>query len=69
MKKSESDQTETSKIFSDKRILLERPEEMNMQEYKALRKVQTVAFKNMLRKSPIKRVAQIMPVRFGYNAH
>jgi hypothetical protein len=61
--------TDAQKVFGGKDLLTERPKDMVFMEYKFLRKVQTEALKGIFRKPPSRRVAQLMPIRLGYNSH
>lgn len=63
----------TENLNSEKKsleILTYRPEGMTFKEYKFAMSIQRAAFRKVLRgRCPSKRVAMMMPLRFGYNAH
>jgi hypothetical protein len=61
--------TDAQIVFGGKDLLTERPKDMVFLEYKFLQKVQTEALKGIFRKPPNKQVAQLMPIRLGYNYH
>ena len=60
--------TLASKIFTGT-LLIERPEGMDFEVYKGLRRLQNKTLKRVLRKAPLRRVANLMPTRRGYNLH
>lgn len=55
-------ESDASKIFKNKQLLLERPEGMSREEYQFLRKTQTLILKNLFRKSPLRKLQGIMGV-------
>ena len=60
--------TLASKIFTGP-LLIERPEDMDYQLYRTLIRLQSRALKRVLRKAPLRRVANLMPTNRGYNLH
>jgi glucan biosynthesis protein len=57
------------KLFSNKEILTKRPANMTFEEYKTIRYAQTQALRLIIRRKSDVKIAQMMPVRFGYNKH
>lgn len=68
-KKYEGYTSPSTQIFGTKAMILGRLPDMTMDEYKIMRRIQTRVLKSLHRKAPLKRVAQKMPVRPGYNYH
>lgn len=60
--------TKASELFTGK-LLLERPEDMDFKLYKELVKLQNKTIKKLFKTKPMRRVANLMPVRLGYNLH
>lgn len=60
--------TKASELFTGK-LLLERPEDMDFKLYKELVKLQNKTIKKLFKTKPMRRVANLMPVRRGYNLH
>lgn len=56
-------------LFYNKTILNERPENMSYEDYRVLRSHQSKIIKKLSRSKPSRKIAQLMPIRFGYNAH
>ena len=51
-------------------ILNERPPGMTIEEYKVLLKIQRFVLRKKLRgRCPSRKIANLMPVRYGYNVH
>lgn len=56
-------------LFKDKDILTKRPEGMEIEEYKILRRIQTEVMKQLIKRPPSRRISSLMPTRIGYNYH
>lgn len=70
MKSRKKDRTSVSQeVFKDKEILNKRPDDMSYEDYRVLRRIQTIVLKKLLSKPPLRRVAQVMPTKIGYNQH
>lgn len=73
MNNPDSKPTETSDVVPNIEpgsILTYRPEGMAFDDYKSLMRIQRLVLRKKLRgRCPNKRIANLMPVRFGYNAH
>jgi hypothetical protein len=51
-------------------ILTYRPDGMKFEDYRSLLRIQRLVMRKKLRgRTPDRKIAQMMPVRFGYNAH
>ena len=60
--------TLASQIFTGK-LVTERPEGMDYEAYRALRKLQNKTIKKLFKTKPMRRVANLMPLNKGYNLH
>lgn len=56
-------------LFKDKKILTERPEEMNLEEYRIIRNYQTKVLQVMFPKPSDSKILAAMGIRHRYNQH
>lgn len=52
--------TDAMKIFSQTRIILERPDGMNREEYRVIRKLQSEVLKKLFPKPPLRKLQGVM---------
>ncbi len=63
------EKTDAQEIFGGRKLINERPEGMSFESYKLVRYLQSKILKKLFTHKPSRRIAQLMPVRPGYNLH
>lgn len=61
--------TDAQEIFGGRKIINERPEGMSFESYKLVRYLQSKLIGKLFRHKPSRKIARLMPIRLGYNAH